>query len=70
LTTKIKDLDAFSGTRDANDVIEITGADHFGVAIAQVNLSITDNTTTATDLGNQRCFDGKAKAVFEDARSS
>ena len=28
LTTKIKDLDAFSGTPDADDVIEITGADH------------------------------------------
>jgi len=69
LTTKIKDLDAFSGTRDANDVIEITGRDHFGVAIAQVNLSVTDNTTIGHLISEiNDAFDGRAKAVFEDGK--
>jgi flagellar hook-associated protein 2 len=69
LTTKIKDLDAFSGTRDADDVIEITGADHFGVAIPQVNLSITGNTTIGHLISEiNDAFDGRAKAVFEDGK--
>lgn len=69
LTTKIKDLDAFSGTRDANDVIEITGTDHFGVAIAQVDLSVMDNTTIGHLISEiNDAFDGRAKAVFEDGK--
>jgi flagellar capping protein FliD len=69
LTTKIKDLDAFSGTRDADDVIEITGTDHDGVAIAQVDLSITDNTTIGHLISEiNDAFDGRAKAVFEDGK--
>jgi flagellar capping protein FliD len=69
LTTKIKDLDAFSGTRDANDVIEITGTDHFGVAVTQVNLSITDNTTIGHLISEiNDAFDGRAEAVFEDGK--
>ena len=69
LTTKIKDLDAFSGTRDANDVIEIRGTDHFGFAITQVNLSITDNTTIGHLISEiNDAFDGRAKAVFEDGK--
>ncbi len=69
LTTKIKDLDAFSGTRDNDDVIEITGTDHFGVAIAQVNLSVTDNTTIGHLISEiNDAFDGRAKAVFEDGK--
>ena len=69
LTTKIKDLDAFSGTRDADDVIAITGTDHFGVAVTQVNLSITDNTTIGHLISEiNDAFDGKAKAVFEDGK--
>lgn len=69
LTTKIKDLDAFSGTRDANDVIEITGTDHFGAAITQMNLSVTDNTTIGHLISEiNDAFDGRAKAVFEDGK--
>lgn len=69
LTTKIKDLDAFSGTRDADDVIEITGTDHFGVAITQVNLSVTENTTIGHLISEiNDAFDGRAKAVFEDGK--
>ncbi len=69
LTNKIIDLDAFSGTRDADDVIEITGTDHFGNAIAQVNLSVTDNTTIGHLISEiNDAFDGRAKAVFEDGK--
>ncbi len=69
LTNKIIDLDAFSGTRDADDVIEITGTDHFGTAIAQVNLSVTDNTTIGHLISEiNDAFDGRAKAVFEDGK--
>jgi len=69
LTTKIKDLDAFSSTHDGDDVIEITGTDHFGIAIPQVNLSITDNTTVGHLISEiNDAFDGRAKAVFEDGK--
>jgi flagellar hook-associated protein 2 len=69
LTTKIKDLDGFSGTLDADDVIEITGTDHFGVAVTQVNLSVTDNTTIGHLISEiNDAFDGRAKAVFEDGK--
>lgn len=69
LTTKIKNLDAFSGTHDGDDVIEITGTDHFGVAIPQVNLSITDNTTIGHLISEiNDAFDGRAKAAFEDGK--
>jgi flagellar hook-associated protein 2 len=69
LTTKIKDLDAFSGTLDADDVIEITGADHFGVDIDQVDLDITDNTTIGHLISEiNDAFDGRAKAVFENGK--
>ena len=69
LTTKIIELDGFSGTRDDDDVIEITGTDHFGVAITQVNLSITDHTTIGHLISEiNDAFDGRARAVFEDGK--
>ena len=69
LTTKITELDGFSGTRDDDDVIEITGTDHFGVTISQVNLSITDNTTIGHLISEiNDAFDGRAKAVFEEGK--
>lgn len=69
LTTKIIELDGFSGTRDDDDVIEITGTDHFGVAISQVNLSVTDNTTVGHLISEiNDAFDGRAKAIFEDGK--
>jgi flagellar hook-associated protein 2 len=70
LTTKIKDLDAFSGTLDADDVIEITGADHFGVDIPPVvDFNITNNTTVGHLISEiNDAFDGRAKAVFENGK--
>jgi flagellar hook-associated protein 2 len=69
LTTKITELDGFSGTRDDDDAIEIAGTDHFGVTITQVNLSITDNTTVGHLISEiNDAFDGRAKAVFEDGK--
>ncbi len=69
LSTKIIDLDDFSGTRDDDDVIEITGTDHFGVAITQVNLSVTDNTTVGHLISEiNDVFEGRATAVFEDGK--
>ncbi|HDZ69371.1 MAG TPA: hypothetical protein ENH43_03020, partial [Phycisphaerales bacterium] len=45
LSSKITDLDQFgSGPLEGGEVIEITGTDHNGNAITQVNLSITSNT--------------------------
>ncbi|MHC4487767.1 MAG: flagellar filament capping protein FliD [Planctomycetota bacterium] len=67
LTTKITELDQFSGTADDDDVIEITGKDHNGVAITQVDLSVTTNTTVGHLISEiNDAFDGIAKAVFEN----
>jgi len=67
LTTKITELDQFSGTADDDDVIEITGKDHNGVAITQVDLSVTTNTTIGHLISEiNDAFDGIAKAVFEN----
>ncbi|MHC4616153.1 MAG: flagellar filament capping protein FliD [Planctomycetota bacterium] len=69
LATKIIDLDDFSGTRDDDDVIEIRGTDHFGVALAGVDLSVTDNTTIGHLISEiNDAFDGRARAVFEDGK--
>jgi len=69
LSTKIIELDGFSGTRDDNDVIEITGADHFGVAISHPDFSITDYTTVGHLISEiNDAFDGRAKATFENGK--
>jgi flagellar capping protein FliD len=69
LGTRIMDLDQFSGTPDDDDVIEITGTDRNGVAIVQVNLSITENTRLEHLIGEiNDAFDGIAKAVFENGK--
>ncbi len=44
LSTKISDIDQFSGLLDGDEKIEITGTDHNGNAIAQVDLTVTENT--------------------------
>jgi flagellar hook-associated protein 2 len=67
LTTKITELDQFSGTADDDDVIEITGTDHSGAAITQVDLSVTENTTVGHLISEiNDAFDGIAKATFEN----
>jgi len=65
--TKLIDLDQFGGTLEGGEVIEITGTDHNGVAIAQINLAITDNTRIEHLIGEvNSAFDGIAKARFEN----
>jgi len=65
LTTKIKDL--VSGTLGDTDKITISGTDRNGVAIANVELSVTDNTRVEHLIGEiNDAFDGRAKAVFEN----
>ena len=69
LTTKITDLDQFSGTLAGGEIIEITGTDHDGVAIAQVDLPITENTRLEHLIGEiNDAFDGTAKAVLENGK--
>ncbi|NQT03588.1 MAG: flagellar filament capping protein FliD [Planctomycetes bacterium] len=69
LSTKIVNLDQFSGTPDDDDVIEITGTDRNGVAITQVDLSITDNTRIEHLIGEiNDAFDGIAKAVLKNGK--
>lgn len=73
LSTKIKDLDQFTGTLSDLDGytehIEITGTDHFGVALTQVDLNITENTTIGHLISEiNDAFDGRAKAVLENGK--
>jgi flagellar hook-associated protein 2 len=69
LSTKIVNLDQFSGTPDEDDVIEITGTDRNGVAITQVDLSITNNTRLEHLIGEiNDAFDGIAKAVLKNGK--
>ncbi len=69
LSSRIITLDQFSGTPDEDDVIEINGTDHNGNAIAQVNLSITDNTKVSHLISEiNDAFDGIAKATLENGK--
>lgn len=71
LTTKIIDLDQFTGTLGlGNPNITITGTDHYGNAIASTPpLFITENTKIEHLIGEiNDAFDGRAKAVFENGK--
>ena len=73
LSTKIIDLDQFSGTLDDTDGytehIDMIGADHFGVAIAPAVINITENTTIGHLVSEiNDAFEGRAKAVFENGK--
>lgn len=69
LSTKITELDQFSGTLEGTEVIEITGTDRNGVAIAQVNLTITENTRIEHLIGEiNDAFDGIARATLENGQ--
>jgi hypothetical protein len=69
LSTKITNLDQFSGTPDANDVIEITGKDHYGNNITQVDLPVTTNTKLSHLIDEiNDAFDGIAKATLENGK--
>lgn len=67
LSSYITKLDQFSGTADGDDVIEITGTDHYGNVITQVDLSITDNTKISHLIDEiNDAFNGMAKATLEN----
>jgi len=70
LSTKITELDQFTGTLGASDsaFIRITGEDHSGTAISpDLDLTVTANTTMGhfIDSINQH-FDGVATATLEN----
>jgi len=67
LSTKIIDLDQFSGTLGGGEHIEITGTDHNGADIDQVDLPVTENTTVGHLISEiNDAFDGIAKATLEN----
>ncbi len=73
LTTKITDLDQFAWNGDTalsgDEQIQITGTDHNGNAITQVNLSITENTKLSHLIDEiNDAFDGIAKATLENGK--
>jgi flagellar capping protein FliD len=73
LNTKIIDLDQFGDNPleggEVGEVIEITGTDHNGAAIAQVNLSLTENTKLAHLISEiNDAFDGIAEARLENGK--
>ena len=70
LTTKITDLDQFGeNPLKGGEVIQITGKDHSGNPITQVNLSITSNTKLSHLIAEiNDAFDGIAKATLENGK--
>ncbi|MFB0552154.1 MAG: flagellar filament capping protein FliD [Phycisphaerae bacterium] len=70
LSSKITTLDQF-GTNPllGGEHIEITGTDHNGVAITQVDLPVTENTKVGHLISEiNDAFDGIAKAVLENGK--
>jgi len=70
LSTRITDLDRFGANPlEGTETIEITGTDHSGTPVTQVNLSITANTKLShlVDEIND-AFDGVAKATLENGK--
>jgi len=66
LSTKIEDLDQFGeNPLEGGEVIEITGTDHSGNPIAQVDLNITSNTKLTHLISEiNDAFEGIAKATL------
>lgn len=69
LTTKLIDLDQFSGTVGASDKITINGKNHGGSSLPATELTITENTTIAhlIDAINEH-YDGTATARLENGQ--
>jgi flagellar capping protein FliD len=67
-TNKIIDLDQFGANPlEGGEVIEITGTDRYGNAIAQLNLPLTDNTKISHILAEiEDAFNGNVKATFDN----
>ncbi|HUU17945.1 MAG TPA: flagellar filament capping protein FliD [Sedimentisphaerales bacterium] len=70
LSSKITGLDQFGANPLlGGEHIEITGFDHDGVAIAQVDLPVTENTKVGHLISEiNDAFDGIAKAVLENGK--
>ena len=70
LSTKIQDLEQFGDNPlEGGEVIAITGKNHSGTNITQVNLSLTENTTIGHLISEiNDAFDGIAKATFENGK--
>jgi len=65
LSTRIVDLDQFTGSLGTGDKITITGKDHSGVAITPVELTVTSNTKLTHLISEiNDAFDGVAKATL------
>ena len=70
LSTKITGLDQFGANPlEGGEVIEITGTDHSGSPIIQVDLSITGNTKLSHLIAEiEDAFDGNVKATLENGK--
>jgi len=70
LSSKITTLDQFGDNPLlGGEHIEITGTDHNGVAIAQLDLPVTENTKVGHLISEiNDAFDGIAKATFENGK--
>ncbi|MGB2810011.1 MAG: flagellar filament capping protein FliD [Sedimentisphaerales bacterium] len=69
LNSKITELGQYSENNglQGDEQIQITGTDHNGAAITQVNLSVTENTTVGHLISEiNDAFDGIAKATLEN----
>ena len=65
LSTRITELDQFTGSLGTGDKITITGKDHSGVAITPVELTVTSNTKLTHLISEiNDAFDGVAKATL------
>ncbi|MCF7955814.1 MAG: hypothetical protein K9M75_08440, partial [Phycisphaerae bacterium] len=69
LSTKIVDLDQFSGTLIGTEKITITGTDKSGAAITQKDLDITGDMTVGHLIDRiNDAFEGIAKAEFKEGK--
>ena len=68
-STKIVDLDQFSGTLGVSDKITVSGKNHAGSSLADTDLTITENTTVGhlIDVINEH-YDGTAIARLENGQ--
>jgi len=71
LSTKITELGQFTANNglQGDEQIQITGTDHNGAAISQVNLDVTENTTVGHLISEiNDAFDGIARATLENGK--
>ena len=71
LSTKITELGQFNENNglQGDEEIQITGTDHNGAAISQVNFDVTENTTVGHLISEiNEAFDGIAKATLENGK--